>query len=109
MGGRTDGSPGEGEGHQEETAGENDEIRAEYGEEEKYARRDPDSPGDSPALLASTVIFYWVYDVINLIARPAHGPLIVTHLNRWTFGDAARVYLPLPCHLGNFRSRRRAP
>lgn len=55
-----------------ETAGENEEIKiGRLGV--PNARLAPDSPGDSPALLASTVIFYWVYDVINLIARPAHG------------------------------------
>lgn len=37
------------------------------------SRLAPDSPRDSPALLAFTVIFYWVYDVINLIMRLAYG------------------------------------
>jgi len=61
----------------------------------------PDSPwrrrgggGDaSPALLPSTVIFYWVYDVINLIAGSAHAALIVSGGHLW---PATRTTPPIP-------------
>ncbi|KAG7200371.1 hypothetical protein KM043_017827 [Ampulex compressa] len=62
----------------------------------------PIPPGDSPALLLSSVIFYWVYDVINLIAVPPTA-LIVTHLNRWTLG-AAHTASTCPVILGIFGS-----
>lgn len=72
---------------------------ARQGNEEKDGTAPDSTRGDSPALLGPTVIFYWVYDVINLIAVSAH------RLNRDASEtvDTCRAPLPASCHLGNFR------